>query len=87
MMNPQVASSLAGQRRAELRSAAAECRRKPVRFIPRWHVSLARIRLSQSGSSLVIIISASRVAWQDRNQAAPQTTVRPLGSQRAHIAG
>jgi hypothetical protein len=90
MMNPGVASSLAGQRRAELRAAAAECRRTPAaRFIPRWHLSLARIRLAHSGSSLVIIISATRVAWQDRNQAAPQMTVRPgrVSPPRAHIAG
>lgn len=86
MMNHQVVNSLAEQRRSELRSAVAQCRRKPVRFIPRWHLSLARIRLSQSGSSLVIIISASRVAWQDRNQTAPPTA-RPRGTQGAHLVG
>jgi hypothetical protein len=90
MMNPGVARSLAAQRQTELRSIATDCHRTPAaRFIPRWHLSLARIRLAHSGSSLVIIISAYRVAWPDRNRTTPQLAAGPgrASSPRARIVG
>jgi hypothetical protein len=69
MLNHHVVETLAAQRQATLRAQAAqaaECRGAPVRHIfPRWRVSWSRTRLSpaaESGSSLVIIISASRLA-------------------------
>ena len=65
MLDHRDVSIIAGQRRAELRREAAECRRAPRhRLLPRWHVSWSRARLSpaaEKGSSLVIIISASRI--------------------------
>ena len=64
-MNPRAVTSIAAQRRAELRGQAAECRRTPHRLIiPHWRVSWSRTRLSaaaEKGSSLVIIISARRI--------------------------
>ena len=65
-MNPRAVTSIAAQRRAELRDQAAQCRRTPRRLvIPRWRVSWSRTKLSslaEKGSSLVIIISARRAA-------------------------
>jgi hypothetical protein len=65
MLNPQTARTLTDQRREELRSVAAECRRTPAHRFSHWHVSWSRTRLSpepSKGSSLVIIVSASRAA-------------------------
>jgi hypothetical protein len=74
-MHPEIAKTLAGQRREELTRYkaryTAESRRDPgpsagpgwlSRRVPRWHVSWSRTVLSpgQRGSSLVIIISAYR---------------------------
>jgi hypothetical protein len=64
MLDHVAAKTLATQRHAELRSQVTECRRAPGIF-PRWQVSWSRTRLSPAahkGSSLVIIISASRMA-------------------------
>jgi hypothetical protein len=66
MLNHEAVKTLACQRQADLRTQVTQCRRKPAsHLIPRWHVSWSRTRLSpaaQKGSSLVIIISASRLA-------------------------
>jgi hypothetical protein len=65
MLDHLAATSIAAQRQAELRTQAAECRRPTRHLIPRWHVSWSRTKLSPAtdkGSSLVIIISASRMA-------------------------
>jgi hypothetical protein len=63
MLDLQAAKSLAEQRHAELRTQVAGCRRASGHWLPRWRVSWSRTRLSPAigkGSSLVIIISASR---------------------------
>ena len=66
MLDHQAATTIAAQRRAELRSQAIECRRTPARrFIPHWNVTWSRARLSPvaaKGSALVIVISAKRLA-------------------------
>ncbi|HEY1622687.1 MAG TPA: hypothetical protein VGG16_02725 [Streptosporangiaceae bacterium] len=65
MLNTAAARSLTEQHSSELRTQVAECRRTSGHFLPRWHVSWSRARLSPAsakGSSLVIIISASRTA-------------------------
>jgi hypothetical protein len=65
MLDHLAAKSLSEQRRAELCAQAAECRRASAHWLPRWRVSWSRTRLSPAigkGSSLVIIISASRSA-------------------------
>jgi hypothetical protein len=50
-MNPRAVTSIAAQRRAELRGQAAECRRTPHRLIiPHWRVSWSR-RVGLTGTA------------------------------------
>jgi|HubBroStandDraft_5_1064220.scaffolds.fasta_scaffold623603_2 hypothetical protein len=65
MLDHQSVKTLAEQHQTELRRQASECRQIRRHLIPRWHVSWSRTRLSavtEKGSSLVIIISANRMA-------------------------
>jgi hypothetical protein len=66
MISPLALPDLTAQHHAELRKLATECRRPSAHWLPRWHVSWTRTRLSpaerHAGDSLVIIISATRVA-------------------------
>jgi hypothetical protein len=60
-MHPEIARTIAAQHHEELARLAAETRRRPVRRLPRWHVSWFRAR-EPRGSSVMIIISAHRPA-------------------------
>lgn len=59
-MNYRTITGIAGQRQAELHSQATECRRKPVRLIPHWHLTWSRTKLPGDQPSVVLIISATR---------------------------
>jgi hypothetical protein len=70
-MHPETAVAIAAQHRADMRHQVARCRRPAAHKLPHWHVSWSRTRLSPAiessagrrpGSSLIIIISASRTA-------------------------
>jgi hypothetical protein len=59
-VNYRTIASMAGQRQAELQSQATECRRKPRRIIPHWHLTWSRTKLPGDQPSVVLIISATR---------------------------
>ena len=70
-MNSEIAQTIANEHHRTLRRLAADSRRRPVRRLPPrlpgWHVSWSRTVLSadtprRRGSSLVIIISARKLA-------------------------
>lgn len=58
-MHPEIALTLAAQRKEELRHASARARRPHRRGFPGLHLSWSRLPI-RNGSSVLIVISAHR---------------------------